>query len=270
MSEEGLISPSAFLLGELRRARSTAGMSQEDLGRTINYSGSQVSAVENGQRPPTRDYLVAIDGALHTGGLFERLQSNLANFDQAPVWFRDWLVIEREATLIRWFEPLVVPGILQTQAYAHAIIAGSGLVDYDEIAQRVAARLDRRPLLTQPKPPTLIAIMDEGVLRRPIGGPEIMIEQFELLLEFGLRPHVHVHVVPADAGAYGGLGGPFTLAKGREFEAAHIDGPLRAQITGRPDDLDRLGRRWEAIRGVALPRSQSLNLIKELAESWRS
>jgi transcriptional regulator with XRE-family HTH domain len=181
MSEEVLISPSAFLLGELRRARSTAGMSQEDLGRTINYSGSQVSAVENGQRPPTRDYLVAIDGALHAGGLFERLQSNLANFDQAPVWFRDWLVIEREATLIRWFEPLVVPGILQTQAYAHALMAGSVLVDDDEIDQRVAARLDRRSLLTQSKPPTVIALIDEGVLNRRVGSAEIMSEQCELL-----------------------------------------------------------------------------------------
>jgi transcriptional regulator with XRE-family HTH domain len=210
MADELVVSPSAFLLGELRRARSSAGLSQEDLGKTINYSGSQVSAVENGQRPPTRDYLVAIDGALHTGGLFERLQSNLANFDQAPVWFRDWLVIEREATMIRWFEPLVVPGILQTKDYAQAIIAGSGLIDFDEIDQRVAARLDRRPLLTQPRPPTLIAIMDDAVLRRPIGGDDVMSEQLDLLADFGRRPHVHVHVVPADAGAYGGLGGPFT------------------------------------------------------------
>jgi transcriptional regulator with XRE-family HTH domain len=102
-----LVSPSTFLLGELRRARSSAGLSQEDLGKTINYSGSLVSAVENGQRPPTRDFLVAVDGALQTGGLFERLQSGLASFDQAPVWFRDWLIIEREATLIRWWASFV-------------------------------------------------------------------------------------------------------------------------------------------------------------------
>lgn len=182
MSEEA-VSPSAFLLGELRRARSSAGLSQEDLGRTINYSGSQVSAVENGQRPPTRDYLAAVDGALHTGGLFERLQNNLANFDHAPVWFRDWLVIEREATLIRWFEPLIVPGLLQSEDYTRAIIAGARLVGGQEIEQRVASRMERRRILEQSRPPNLITVIDEGVLRRCVGNPAIMAAQCEHLLE---------------------------------------------------------------------------------------
>jgi transcriptional regulator with XRE-family HTH domain len=270
MSDDLVVSPSAFLLGELRRARSSAGLSQEDLGKTINYSGSQVSAVENGQRPPTRDYLVAIDGALHTGGLFERLQSNLANLDQAPVWFRDWLVIEREATLIRWFEPLVVPGILQTKDYAHALMAGSGLVDYDEIDQRVAARLDRRSLLTQPKPPTLIALIDEGVLNRCVGSTEIMVEQCELLADLGTRPHVQIQVVPGAVGVHAGLSGPFTLARALDFEIAHLDSQLTAQITDRSNDIDSLIRAWEAIRGDALPRTQSLDLIKEVAKKWQT
>lgn len=263
-------SPSTFLLGELRRARSAAGLSQEDLGKTINYSGSLISAVENGQRPPTHDYLVAVDTALHTGGLFERLQNGLASFDQAPIWFRDWLIIEREATLIRWFEPLVVPGILQTKAYAHAIIAGSGLVDPEEIDQRVASRLDRQSLLAGPKSPTLIAIVDEGVLRRRVGSSEIMAEQCRVLLEFGARPHTQLHVVPASAGGHAGLGGAFTLAKARDFEAAHLDNPLQAQITGRRDDIDSLTRSWEAIRGEALPRALSLDLIKEVARTWQT
>jgi len=269
MSEDQ-VSPSTFLLGELRRARSAAGLSQEDLGKTINYSGSLVSAVENGQRPPTRDYLVAIDGALRTGGLFERLQNGLAGFDQAPVWFRDWLIIEREATLIRWFEPLIIPGILQTKAYAHAIIAGSGMVDSDEIDQRAATRVDRQSLLTGTRPPTLIAIVDEGVLRRRIGNPEVMAEQCRLLLDLGTRPHVQVHVVPRSAGVYAGLGGAFTLAKARDFEAAHLDNPLQAQIAGRSDDIDSLTRRWEAIHGEALPRPLSLDLIKEVVRTWQT
>jgi transcriptional regulator with XRE-family HTH domain len=177
MSEEVVASPSTFLLGELRRARSAAGMSQEDLGKTINYSGSQVSAVENGQRPPTRDYLAAIDGALHTGGLFERLQSNLANFDQAPVWFRDWLLIEREATMIRWFEPLVVPGLLQTEDYTRAIIEGARLIGAAEVEQRVATRMERRRILESANPPNLITLIDESALRRCVGSSAIMAVQ---------------------------------------------------------------------------------------------
>jgi len=232
-------------------------MSQEDLGRTINYSGSQASVVENVQRPPTRDYLVAIDGALHTGGLFERLQSNLASFDQAPVWFRDWLVIEREATLIRWFEPLIV-------------IVGSGMVDSDEVDQLVSARMDRRALIDSPKPPILIAILDEGVVRRPIGSAEIMAEQCSHLAEAAQLPNVQIHIVPASTGVFAGLGGPFTLARGRDFETAHLDNVVHPQVTDAREAIDSLTRRWEAIRGEALPRRLSLKLIKEVAEQWQT
>jgi transcriptional regulator with XRE-family HTH domain len=270
MSDDLVVSPSAFLLGELRRARSSAGLSQEDLGKTINYSGSQVSAVENGQRPPTRDYLVAIDGALHTGGLFERMQSNLANFDQAPIWFRDWLVIEREATLIRWFEPLIVPGLLQTRAYAQALIVGSGMVDSSEVDQLVSARMDRRALIESPRPPTLIAILDEGVLRRPIGSSELMAEQCSHLVEAAQLSHVQIHIVPASTGVFAGLGGPFTLARGRDFETAHLDNVLRPQVADGTEAIDSLTRRWEAIRSEALPRVLSLELMREAANTWQT
>jgi transcriptional regulator with XRE-family HTH domain len=264
------VSPSLFLLGELRRARHATGLSQEEFGKAINYSGSLVSAVENGQRPPTRDYLVAVDAALDTGGLFGRLANGLVGFDQAPVWFRDWMIIEREATLIRWFEPLVVPGILQTKAYAHAIIAGSGLVELADIDQLVSARLDRQSLLAGPKPPTLIAILDEGVLRRCVGSSEIMSEQCHFLLESAAQPHVQIDLIPTSAGVHAGLGGAFTLAKARDFEVAHLDSPLQAQITDRRADVDTLARMWEAIRGEALPRTLSLQLIEEVARTWQT
>ncbi|GIF19288.1 transcriptional regulator with XRE-family HTH domain [Actinoplanes tereljensis] len=269
MPEEQM-TPSAFLLGELRRARSAAGLSQEDLGKSINYSGSQVSAVETGQRPPTRDYLVAVDGALGTGGLFERVLSELVGLDQAPVWFRDWLIIEREATLIRWFEPSIVPGLLQTETYAHAVIAGSGMVDPAEIEQRVVTRMERQRVLSSLTPPTLIALIDEGVLRRVVGDPKVMVRQCEHLLECAEESRIQVHVVPASAGSYAGLAGPFILAKGRDFEAAHLDTPWQAQIVGRRDAVDSLIKRWEAIRGEALPWKHSIDLIKEVAESWKT
>lgn len=264
------LTPSTFLLGELRRARSAAGLSQEDLGRTINYSGSQVSAVETGQRPPTRDYLVAVDATLRTGGLFERLLGGLVSLDQAPVWFRDWLIIEREATLIRWFEPLIVPGLLQTEAYAQAVITGSGVVDPAEMEKRVVTRMERQRVLTSPTPPVLIALLDEGVIRREIGDPKIMSGQCEYLLKCAEEPNVQINVIPTSAGSYAGLAGPFILAKGRDFETAHLDTPWQAQIMDRRDAVDRLIKRWEAIRGEALPRKHSIDLIKEVAESWQT
>lgn len=266
----GEMSASQFLLAELRRARSDAGLSQEDLGKAINYSSSLVSAVENGQRPATRDYLVSVDKTLSAGGLFERLLSNLVSAERTPVWFRDWLVVEREATLIRWFEPTIVPGLLQTEAYAHAIMAGAGLLHADEIEQRVAARMERQAILTSSTAPAFVAVIDENVLRRSVGGAAVMAAQCDCLVKLTAEPHIQIHVVPTGVGAYAGLAGPFILAKGRDFETAHLDSPWQAQIVDRSDAVDSLARRWEGVRAESLPRSQSTELIKDVAKTWQT
>ena len=182
---------------ELRQARITAGLSQDELGKQMAYSGSLVSAVETGQRPPGRDYVTAFDRALKTGGLFERLLADVVSLDRAPVWLRDWIIFEREATLLRWFEATVLPGLLQTEAYARAVLEASGLLDAAQVEE--------------------------------VGGPAVMADQCAHLLARAAEPHVHVHVVPASVGAYAGMAGPFILAKGDDLEAAHLDNALQAQ-----------------------------------------
>jgi transcriptional regulator with XRE-family HTH domain len=267
---DGEMSVSQSLLAELRRARSVARLSQEEFGKAINYSSSLVSAVENGQRPATREYLVSVDKALSTGGLFERLLSSLVSIEQAPVWFRDWLKVEREATLIRWFEPVLVPGLLQTRAYAHAIVAGARLVGEAEVQQIVATRMQRQGVLARPKPPDLIAIIDEGVLRRRIGGADVMAAQCKHLLACTEQPTIQIHVVPAEAGAYAGLAGAFALAKGHDFETAQLETPWQSQVSDQQNAIDSLIRRWEAIRSEALPRAQSIELIKRVGTAWQT
>ena len=266
----GPMTASAFLVIELRRSRSAAGLSQEDLGKAINYSASLVSAVENGQRPPTREYVSAVDRTLGTGGLFERLLAGLVSLDLAPVWLRDWIVFEQEAVLLRWFQPLLVPGLLQTESYARAVLEWGGLLDEPEVERSVASRMDRQAILTRQRPPQFIALIDESVLRRVVGGPSIMVEQCEHLLKCAEHPHVSVHVVPDAAGGHAGLAGPFILAKSPGFEAAHLDNSLRAQVIDQAAGVDTLVRKWEALRGEALSRTQSAELIRGAAESWKT
>jgi hypothetical protein len=213
---------------------------------------------------------VSVDKALSTGGLFERLLSTLVSIEQAPVWFRDWLKVEREATLIRWFEPMIVPGLLQTRAYAHAIIAGARLVGEAEVKQLVTTRMQRQGLLTRPRPPDLIAIIDEGALRRKVGGADVMAAQCEHLLACAEQPTIQIHVVPAEAGAYAGLAGAFALAKGSDFETAHLETPWQSRVSDQQNAIDSLIRRWEGIRGEALPRTQSIELIKEVGTAWQT
>ncbi|GAB1645117.1 helix-turn-helix domain-containing protein [Krasilnikovia sp. MM14-A1259] len=261
------LSASNFLVNELRRSRSAAGLSQEDLGKAINYSSSLVSAVENGQRPPTREYLLAADKALQTGGLFERM---LATVEWAPVWFRDWIMVEREATLIRWFQPMLVPGLLQTEAYARAVMSWGSLRPQAEAERLIAARMSRQAILAKSSPPQLIAVVDEPVLHRLAGSPAVMAEQFEHLLWCAEQPHVRIHVLPSTAGSHTGLAGPFILARGPEFEVGHLDNALRGELVDQRGDIDRLVRKWEAIRGEALSRPQSLELMREVAKTWQT
>lgn len=262
------VSTLEFFGHELRRARKERGLSQEDLAQKINYSSSLVGMVEIGQRTPSQDFVTRVDAALETGGLFERLLT-LVRLDAAPPWLREWITVEREATLLRWFEPSLVPGLLQTEAYARAVLSGGGLLSEGEIDQRVTSRLERQAILFQEKPPQFVAVIDEAVLRRAIGEPAVMTEQYEHLLRMSERPHIHLHVVPASVGMHPGLAGGFILAKTVEGgEIAHLDNQLRAQVTDRPEDVDTLQRAWENVRGEALPRRASRDLIREVTKSW--
>lgn len=264
------MSTSNFLVRELRHARSAAGLSQEDLGKAINYSSSLISAVEKGQRPPTEEYLALVDRALGTGGLFGRLLKEVVSLDWAPVWLRDWIVLEREATLIRWFEPSLVPGLLQTEAYARAVLGWGGLMDAAEVEQRVASRLERQEILARPKPPQFVAIIDESVLHRPVGGAAVMAEQCERLIADAQRPHIAVHILPVAAGGHAGLAGGFIIAKSDDMQVAHVDNSVHAQVIEKRDVLDSLIPKWEALRGEALPRGQSIELIRDVAKTWQS
>jgi transcriptional regulator with XRE-family HTH domain len=257
-----------FLGGELRRARKESGLSQEELAQRINYSSSLVGMVEIGHRTPSQDFIARVDAELVAGGLFERML-NLVRADAAPPWLREWISVEKEATLIRWFEPSLIPGLLQTEAYARAVLKGGGMLREAEIEQRVSSRLDRQTVLSGEKPPEFVAVVDEAVLHRRIGEPAVMAEQFEHLLRMTELPHVSLHIVPTEVGMHAGLAGPFILARTSDgAEVAHLDNPLWAQVTDRPEDVDSLQRRWENLRGEALPRRASRDLVRELAKSW--
>jgi transcriptional regulator with XRE-family HTH domain len=125
----------AFFGAELRRLRSAVGISQEDLGQRISYSGSLVGMVETARRAPTRDFAERCDEALETGGVLARLWP-LVSQEALPSWFRPFAELEREATSIRSWEPLVVPGLLQTEDYARALIAAWQPGDGQEVVQQ--------------------------------------------------------------------------------------------------------------------------------------
>ncbi|GAB3161484.1 helix-turn-helix transcriptional regulator [Micromonospora sonneratiae] len=254
---------------ELKVARAEAGLTQAQLAEAINYSTALVTKVENCERRPSVDFAKRCDAVLGTNGLFARIHRRISR-ETVVAWFREWAIIEDEATVLRWFEPLFVPGLLQTEAYARALLSKPGLLFDDDVEQQVTARLERRDILTRDKPPLFTAVIDEFVLRRRIGGRAVMREQLLHLVKVAeTMPRVRIHVVPLSVEAYAGLNGPFVIATPPTGEdIVYEEGQLNCQIFDRPDDVKVAVQLWESIRGDALSHQQSLELIKEVAETW--
>ncbi|MFI5837966.1 helix-turn-helix transcriptional regulator [Micromonospora sp. NPDC051300] len=262
------ISPSEYLVRELRRRRTAAGLTRAQLGERVFCSDSQVSAIETGTKPPTLPFLAAVDKALATGGYFATLWEELVKGDAAPVWLREWIEIEREATAFRWYEHAFVPGLLQTEAYAQATFRAAQ-VPLPELDQRVAARLERQAVLDRVPAPRLFVVLDEMVVRRACGGPDVMAEQVEHLMTCAEQPHIQLRIVPLSAGIYSGLAGAFILADLPDgSRAGYVDNQLAAQIAGQPDPVASLGLSWDVVRGEALPLGQTLDILKEAAKTW--
>ncbi|MGW4461444.1 helix-turn-helix domain-containing protein [Micromonospora sp. NPDC004704] len=266
------ISSSEYLVRELKRQRVKAGLTQAQLGEKIHYSDTHVSGIETGSKPVTLAYLRLVDVALDLGSHFETMWEELIK-DSAlpPSWLREWIVIERDALTLRWFEQSFVPGLLQTEDYARATLrAGKGFSD-DEVEQRVASRMERQALLTRAnKPPQLMAVLDHAVLQRTVDDQrDLMAAQLEHLLNCADLPNVQIHVVPDSVGLYRGLAGSFIIAQlsgGATY--GHVDHQIGVDVVEKHDDIATLANAWDIVMGEAIPRRQSLDLIKEVAKTW--
>jgi len=268
-------SPLALFGAELRHYRTSAGLSQEQLGERIGYSAALVGAVETARRVATEDFAQRCDdlAELRTGGALGRLREHLReqlHRQVWPAWFREWPSIEREALTLRSWELAVIPGLLQTAAYARAMLRGV-LPDTsdEEVEAQASARLQRQEILRRQDPPMLWAIMDEAVLQRRIGDAAIMRAQLTHLIEMAQNPKVKILIVPASANAHVGLTGPFVIAEFREPpEMAYLDTAAQGQIADHPDIVKACAQGFDTLRAEALPPRASLDLIAEVRDTW--
>jgi transcriptional regulator with XRE-family HTH domain len=207
--------PFQFFGAELRRARTTVGLSQDQLGQRLGYSGAQVGKVETGERAPAQNFAEACDQAFpDAGGLFGRIHQLARRWDGGyPSWFAEWVDSERRATSLRWWEPLLIPGLLQTAEYARAILAADPETTEDHLTDLVTARLERQAVLDKPIPPTLWVVLDEVVLHRLIGSRKVMYDQLLALADASCRSNITVQIVPTEVGAHAGLLGGSTFAE---------------------------------------------------------
>ncbi|GIF16821.1 helix-turn-helix domain-containing protein [Actinoplanes teichomyceticus] len=238
----------------LRALRRASGLSREQAGYSIRASESKISRMELGRVGfKERDIVDLLklygvdDPAEH-----ERLVA-LAREASAPswwhaygdvldTWFQNYLDLEQAAELIRTYEVQFVPGLLQTDAYARAVIRlGHSNAGADEIDRRASLRMQRKQVLKRPDAPRLWAVLDEAVLRRPIGGRAVLREQIVTLIETCASPNVRLQVVPFESGGHAAAGGAFSILRFPHEElpdVVYIEHLTSALYLDRRDEVD--------------------------------
>ncbi|MEV7005532.1 helix-turn-helix transcriptional regulator [Streptosporangium sp. NPDC051022] len=264
------LSPSAYFGYELRKYRTAAGLSQTALASRIGYSYGLVSMTETGKRPPTDDFVNRCDEALELEGALGRLKAMIDNMaTKIPPWFREWVEIEQNAESLRTWEPIIVPGLLQTPKYARAILSGRPKISPEILDKDLATRLERQKILDRDDPPMFWVVLDEGVLIRPVGDSEVMVEQLDHLLELAQHPAVAIQVLPHDARCMTGVLGAFVVAQGPGLpDTVYLESSLRGETVDDPEDVKTILMWYEAIRAESASKSSSLAIIEEKRAQW--
>ncbi|GHG92228.1 helix-turn-helix domain-containing protein [Streptomyces lanatus] len=260
-----------FFGSELKRHRENAGITQVELGARVFVSGGYIGQFEQAIRKPQLDVAQRIDEVLQTDGFFERTWRQLINDKRYADYFGPVVELERLATKICEYAPTVVPGLLQTAAYAEAVtIAANPFVTNAYVEEKVMARLERADILKDATRPEYWAILHENVLRIPVGGPEAMAEQLEHIAHLMRERTVWLTVIPYAVGAHASMIGDLRLM---EFEdappVAYTETSFSGTLLDDPAVVKRAQRAYDLLRGTALSPEASLALIESAAEDFR-
>lgn len=277
MAADPYASPLAFFGAELKRLRERAGMTQTDVAGQTNYALSTVSAFETGARIPSADFAQRADKIFGTDdkagedGDLTRLQKLVDQVSVRP-WFRDRVEVERKATEIREYDGYQVPGLLQTEEYARAIVNSvRPVLPEDAIERAVALRMTRQQILEpddgvpidQHNAPHLWAIIDESALSRVVGSPEIMQAQRDYLVTMARRPNITVQIVPNTEGATCAFGRAFAVLVSRNNSSVvYFEDIGTARYVRDRDEVSRYMLVFDYLRSCALNDRQSIELIK--------
>jgi hypothetical protein len=247
----------------LRFLRNQKELSGTALGRIMKASTTEVSRIETGQVRLDGKRAALVDKQWNTGGIFALLVW-YASLGHDPQWFAQYRELEQRARFIRIFQAQVIPGLLQIEDYARALIKGAPTPDLD---LRLARRMERQKILIAEPAPELGVILSQNALEWPIGSANTMQAQLAALLEASER--YSVRVVPREAGAYLGLDGSFTLMSGDDYgEIAYTESPEGGRLVSSPPDVRLFAIRYDRICGKALPEGPSRDLIRKVMEGF--
>ena len=274
-----------MLLGaQLRRLREGASVTRDDAGYHIRASGSKISRMELGrvsfkERDVTdllefygiddvaeKEKLVQLTREANATPWYQKFQ------DVVPDWFHVFVGLEEAAQLIRVYEVQFVPGLLQTEEYARAVILqGAPGLDPDEVERRVALRMGRQKLLTRENPPRYWVVMDEAALRRPMGGRDVHVGQIERLIDLVGEPNITIQVMPFRYGGHAAEGGAFTIMRFPETDlpdVVYMEYLTGAHYIDKPEEVERYAAVMErlSVAGTSPDRTREIltGMLKDI------
>ena len=260
-------SPAAQYFAEvLRLLRTAKGLSQNELGDLMAYSGAAVSAVETCAKPATDEFIEAAEKSLEAGGLVLAAAKYL-RLERYPEHFQGFVQLEQEALSVSSYCTQVIHGLLQTKEYAHALLSCAfPPLEEDEIEGLVSARMERSALLDRKPVCVINIVIEEAALRCRVGGSEVMRAQYEYLRTCAQRPNVVIQVMPSNTAGHAGLQGPLTVLETPEQTTlVYMEGNGHSTLVSKPDEVGVLARRYAMISRQALRPEESVALIEQLA-----
>ncbi|WP_405390721.1 helix-turn-helix transcriptional regulator [Streptomyces sp. NBC_01102] len=253
-----------------KEQRLAAGLTQQELADASVMTRSHIAHIEAGRRIPSKEDARRLDKALNTGNV---LSSFLPEDDAAVAdYFESARQLEQQATMIREFAYAFVPGILQTERYARAVLSAAfPPVSEAECDRLVVTRLDRATVLDDPVAPVVWALLDEGVLHRTVGSAAVMAEQIRHIVRLAEQRRLRIHVVPYGVGAYQLLQSMLTLMWFEDQPpVAYSEGLHMGKLHDSPAVVTRLQSIYDLAMSDALPLKESLDLLRATAKGYES
>lgn len=250
--------------GETVKAfRKRADLTQEQFAPKVGYSVQYVASVEQGRRHPSVKFVNKSDEVLDAFGVLHIAAKQMTRRRGLASWFQRWAELEAEAISLDTYECRSVPGLLQTEAYARALVADVLPLPAPGIAEaRITARLERQELLTKIPYTAFSFIIDEAVICRGTGGPEVTRALIAHLLAVAELPNVDLQVMPLTSPHHAGLGGPFRVLETTEHEwAGYSEGQQLGRVLSDPKDISVLHQRYGKLRIQALNPADSVGLL---------
>ncbi|MFE2761927.1 helix-turn-helix domain-containing protein [Streptomyces halstedii] len=251
---------------QLATFRKAAGLTQASLADRFCVGEDTIASIEQGRRTLQADFAAALDELLDTKGVLRVAVSKVPQKEQFPAFVQDFVEYEREAVTLLSYENQVVPGQLQTEEYARAVFVSLyPPLEDDELEERVVARLDRQSMLDRKPRPMVSFLIEEGILRRPIGGRRVLREQIRHLRQCAELPFLGLQIMPTDRKTHAALDGPMVLLETPDHDQlAYVEGQRVSFLIDDLDEVCVLQQKYGMLRSQALSPEESMRLLDDL------